>query len=106
NNNFGYGRVNALKAVSSQGSATPAPTTKTPTVAPTPAPTTKSPTPAPTTKTPTPAPTTKTPTPAPTTKAPTPAPTTQAPSGCAALGFIDCYYSDNCIWSSGKCVDY
>uniref|UniRef100_K3X3V9 subtilisin n=1 Tax=Globisporangium ultimum (strain ATCC 200006 / CBS 805.95 / DAOM BR144) TaxID=431595 RepID=K3X3V9_GLOUD len=98
NNNFGYGRVNALKAVNSQGSTTPAPTTATPTVAPT-----SAPTPAPTTKTPTSAPT-----PAPTTKTPTPAPTTKTPSNCASLGFYDCYYSLNCIWSwsSYSCVDY
>uniref|UniRef100_K3X3W6 subtilisin n=1 Tax=Globisporangium ultimum (strain ATCC 200006 / CBS 805.95 / DAOM BR144) TaxID=431595 RepID=K3X3W6_GLOUD len=48
NNNFGYGRVNALKALNSATGA-PVPTSATPTTAPTPVPTTRAPTPAPNT---------------------------------------------------------
>lgn len=102
NNQYGYGRINALK-IAGSSSVTPTPTTTAPTVAPTPttktpAPTTK--TPAPTTKTP--APTTKTP--APTTSAPTPAPT----DACRNLSFFACYFSNDCTWSStlGYCVPY
>ncbi|TMW69609.1 hypothetical protein Poli38472_001765 [Pythium oligandrum] len=78
NNNFGYGRLNALKTVGASPVPSPSPSSPSPT----------------------------TQTPAPTTK--TPAPTTPAPSTCADLGFLDCYFSDDCTWSwsQGKCVDY
>ncbi|KUL32656.1 S8 family peptidase [Actinoplanes awajinensis] len=88
-NDFGYGRIDALAALATVGTPTSAPTTAPakPTApaptAPTTAPTTKAPTTAPTTKAPTTAPTkapTSAPTTAPTSKAPTAAPTSAAPS--------------------------
>ena len=71
---FGYGRVNAYKALSN-GQPAPTPTPVPPTPTPTPVPPTPTPTPTPVPPTPTPTPVPPTPTPTPTPVPPTPTPT-------------------------------
>ena len=81
---YGYGRVNAYRAVSYAGSnpqsPTSTPTTEPPTPTPTLVPPTPTPTPVPPTPTPTPVPPTPTPTPVPPTPTPTSAPPTPTPT--------------------------
>uniref|UniRef100_K3X3V7 subtilisin n=1 Tax=Globisporangium ultimum (strain ATCC 200006 / CBS 805.95 / DAOM BR144) TaxID=431595 RepID=K3X3V7_GLOUD len=88
NSSFGYGRVNAQKAVNAAGSSpAPVPTSPTPSTAPTPAPSSAAPPPRPS--------------PAPSTVAPTP-----APGACATLGYFECTKSPSCTWdwSSFSCA--
>ncbi|TMW69615.1 hypothetical protein Poli38472_001771 [Pythium oligandrum] len=80
NNMYGYGRLNAFKAVSGDAVGLP-----------------ERPSPVPTTLAP-----------APTTPAPTtPAPSNVAPESCSTLGMTPCYYSEHCEWNypNNKCQD-